>query len=235
MTIDTTFDVRLDAGGKDPDFASPTLKRYHLSLWSKALPSGEIFELSDARPGGYIRHQSALGDFWLSSDGVIPTYARYPALAQITGHLPAGAIEEFLRAAYTVGGFVLWPGNRIGGKWTINQARGCLRRISDRMDLTVEAIRRHYLGMPSPLGETLGRYADFFELFDDFRGYVDFWLLQDLVTDDYASVRFFLPFSDFQAPHVPGSLDAYLEYRSRTLEFIDARNRRIAAWCATGP
>ena len=54
------------------------------------------------------------------------------------------------------------------------------------MDLTLECIRRHYLGDPvTPLGETLGRYREFFDLFDDFRGYVDFFLLQVLVTDDY--------------------------------------------------
>ena len=80
-------------------------------------------------------------------------------------------------------------GNRIDRKWTINQARGCLRRISDRLDLTLECIRRHYLGLddPSRLGETLKLYSDFFALFESFRGYVDFFLLQDLVTDDYSA------------------------------------------------
>jgi hypothetical protein len=34
------------------------------------------------------------------------------------------------------------------------------------------------------------RYRDFFALFESFRGYVDFFLLQDLVTDDYSGVTF---------------------------------------------
>jgi hypothetical protein len=38
--------------------------------------------------------------------------------------------------------------------------------------LTLECIRRHYLDEPSPLSDTLARYADFFGLFGDFAGYV---------------------------------------------------------------
>ena len=33
--IDTTFDVRSDAGGMDPDSHSKTLRRYHQLLWRK--------------------------------------------------------------------------------------------------------------------------------------------------------------------------------------------------------
>ena len=55
----------------------------------------------------------------------------------------------------------------------------------------------------SPLGETLARYNDFFALFENFSGYVDFLLLQDLVTDDRAAVTFFMPFDDFKTPSVP--------------------------------
>lgn len=39
MTIDITFDFRRDAI-KDPDIDSPTLRHYHMLLWSKPLPSG---------------------------------------------------------------------------------------------------------------------------------------------------------------------------------------------------
>ena len=43
----------------------------------------------------------------------------------------------------------------------------------------------------------LGRYVDFFELFVDFRGYTNFFLLQDLVMDDHTAVRFFTPLCGF--------------------------------------
>ncbi|WP_425463848.1 DUF6994 family protein [Nocardioides aurantiacus] len=40
MSIDTAFDVRTDAGGRDPDSYSPTLRDYHQILWTKPLPRG---------------------------------------------------------------------------------------------------------------------------------------------------------------------------------------------------
>ena len=53
--------------------------------------------------------------------------------------------------AYTIGGIMVFPGNQVDRKWTINQARGCTRSISDRFDLTLECIRRHYSDWESPL------------------------------------------------------------------------------------
>ena len=120
-----------------------------------------------------------------------------------------------------------FPGNAIDHKWTINQARGCLRKISDRLDLTLECIRRYYLGQGSPLSETLARDRDFFALFADFSGYVDFFLLQDLVADDCSAVDVFPPFDDFRTPAMPKDVETYGEYRRRTIEFVEARNRRI--------
>jgi hypothetical protein len=109
---------------------------------------------------------------------------------------------------------MVFPGEKVDGKMTINGQRGCHPRIKDRFDLTVECIRRHYGGEPSPLSDTLARYADFFARFGDFAAYVDCLLLQDL-TDE--------------GTRTPQTLDAYLVYRERAIDFIEARNRRIAA------
>ena len=46
-TFHTSFDLRTDAGGKDPDKRSPTLRRYHRLLWSEPLPGGAMFDLDD--------------------------------------------------------------------------------------------------------------------------------------------------------------------------------------------
>lgn len=119
------------------------------------------------------------------------------------------------------------------GKPTINQARGWNRAtIGDRMDLTLECIRRHYAGdSATPLGETLARYADFFDLLTDFRGYVDFFLLQDLVTLDYSAVNFFTDFDGtFSSSAVPRDLATYTRFRKASIAFVLARNARIAAW-----
>lgn len=227
MLIDTSFDFRNDAGGKDPDLFSPTLRRYHQHLWSRPLPSGVMFHLDTTTRFAYLHHRSDLGEFWLSSDAVIPTFGGWLAMRPLIGQLQPHELENFTAVGYTMGGMMIFPGNKVTGKLTINGARGFLRRIADRMDLTLECIRRHYLGQTSPLGETLNRYRDFFALFGDFRGYSGFFLLQDLLTDDGSAVNFFLPFHDFQLPAVPLDIDAYRRYRDLSIRFIAQRNHRI--------
>jgi len=98
------------------------------------------------------------------------------------------------------------------------------------MDLTLECIRRHYIGSTSPLAATLDRHRDFFALFGDFRRCVDFFLLQDLVTPDLSAISFFAPFTDFATPPVPREVETYAEFMRKSIEFVEARKRRIAAW-----
>ena len=232
MLIDTAFDFRSDASGRDPDAYSPTLRRYHRLLWSKPLPGGRPFPLTDTTSGVYLHHCSELGEFFLSSDSVIPTFTRWRSMQHITGQFPEEEHEAFRAVGYTIGGMMVFPANPIDGKPTINVARGFTRAIADRFDLTLECIRRHYLGQNSPLGETLSRYREFFALFDDFCGYVEFFLLQDLVSATGAEIDFFMPFDDFSSPSTPADADAYREYRHRSVDFIQARNRRIDRYAA---
>lgn len=227
MIIDTTYDVRTDAGGKDPDSHSPTLRRYHQLLWSRPLPNGTLFDLDVTTPGFYLHHRSELGEFGLASDSVIPSYAGYISMAPILAQFSREETEAFIAIGYTIGGMMVFPGNAVDCKPTLNGARGFHPRIRDRMDLTLECIRRHYLAQPSPLAATLTRYSDFFALFSEFRGYVDFFLLHDLVAATGAAVRFFLPFNDFNPPAMPRDADDYRKYRRLSVEFIDARNHRI--------
>ena len=142
--IDTTFDFRSDSGGKDPDTDSPTLRCYHRLLWSKALPSGIVFELDDTTPGAYLHHRSDTGEFFLASDSVLPTFIKHPRMKPITEQLTEHEKESFLRLGYTIGGMLVFPGNRVDGKMTINGARGFHPRIADRFDMTLECVRRHY-------------------------------------------------------------------------------------------
>ena len=130
---------------------------------------------------------------------------------------------------------MVWPGNQIDRKLTVNTARGLHPRIKDRMDLTLECIRRHYLGQDSPLTETLGRYRDFFALLECFAGFVDYFLLQDMVTAARTAVEFFMPFDDFKTPAVPRNVDNYRSFRERSMGFISARNRRIDRLLITEP
>ena len=136
--------------------------------------------------------------------------------------------EAFHKIGYSIGGMIVWPGNRIDRKPTMNVARGFHPFIGDRFDLTLEAIRRHYEGGTSPLGGAISRYADFFGLFDSFEQYVDYFFLDDLV--DGAKVKFFTSsFRDFGQSPYPRDLDEYEEFRTNNYAFINARNQRIAA------
>lgn len=226
--VDVTFDFRSDTPeGGDPDALSPTLRRYHQLLWGRPLPSGAEFTLDASQPGHYLHHRSSLGEFTLSSDSIIPTFTRWVRMQHIVTQIPEEENEAFRAIGYTIGGMTLWPCNPVDGQRTINVERGFNQKIADRMDLTLECIRRHYLGQPSPMDATLEGHAGFFALFGDFRGFVDHFLLQDLVTADYSAVSFVMPFDDFRPPAVPGDLAAYLDYRKRTIAFIAARNSRI--------
>ena len=126
-----------------------------------------------------------------------------------------------------MGGMMLFPGNRIDGKATINGARGFHPLIKDRIDLTLECIRRFYNGEANPLQDVLSRYSEFFTLFENFKGYVDFFLLQDLVNKDYSAVEFFMPFKNFKTPATPKTLEAYCSYKEQAIKFVNKRNQRI--------
>lgn len=231
--IDPNFDSRDDAGDGDPDAKSKTLRRYHRLLWSKPLPNGDPFDLVDTRKNCYLFHESKRGRFVLASDTVVPTFRSYVKMKPIIEQVSADELDEFQALNHSMAGAMVFPGEKRAGTQTINQARGFQNAgtIADRFDLTVEAIRRHYRNEPSPLAKTLHNYRDFFDLFEDFRGYVDHFLLQDLVDDNLESVRLFTPFEDFAVTSpLPEDVAAYRAYRDRATEFLRARNRRIGDW-----
>ncbi len=231
-TIDTSFDVREDTPpGKDPDRFSPTLRRYHRMLWSKPLPGGGQFTLDASTSKAYLYHQSSLGEFLLASDSAIPTFIGHRSLANIVEQVPLADLEAFNRLTYTIGGMMIFPGNQVNRQRTINGARGCHPRIKDRFDLTIECIRRHYGGDSSPLSDVLARYDDYFRLFESFHGYVEFFLLQDLVDPAFSTVHTWAPFDDFTTSPLPATVELYLQYRDAALEFVEKRNSRIREYC----
>jgi hypothetical protein len=228
--VDTTFDVRTDSNGRDPDNSSNTLKQYHKFLWSKELPTGKLFELDDTIKNAYLYYKSELGEFFLASDSIIHTYFKWKRTQHIIIQISKEEMAEFYKLAHTVGGYIIFPGNRVDGQNTMNQARGMSRAINDRIDLTLECIRRYYIHEASPLADTITRYSDFFDLFLDFKGYCEFFLLQDLVTSDFANIKYFLPFTDFSAGQVPKTVDEYRTYMQNNVEFITSRNRRVSTY-----
>ena len=232
-SIDITFNVYSDTpSGKDPDSYSPTLRSYHMFLWSKPLPNKVNFALND-KTSKLLHHQSDLGEFFLSSDSIGHTYGGGPtgykvkSVSHILDQVAPDEIERFFNVCCTIGAYIIFPSKRIDNKPTINGARGLNHKIKDRFDLTLECIRRYYKNEDSPLTDTLSRYSKFFNLFESFQGYVDFFLLQDLVLKDYSEIKFWLPFSNFNNSPLPTSVDEYIFYSKNVTNFVIARNQRI--------
>jgi hypothetical protein len=225
MIIDTNFNFYSDSNGGDPDSTSPTLRQYHKILWSKPLPNGKLLELRDDKNGAYLYHQSELGDFFLGSDAITHSYKNHKRKKWLTDQIPT-EVNDLYCTGSTIGSYLIFPNRRIDGMQTINQARGVNRFIDDRFDLTLECIRLFYSGEKSPLYDTLLRYEDFFYLFDDFLGYVHFFLLDDLL-DENNKIGFYLPFDDFNSPPLFSDVDQYRFYKKRVMDFIKSRNKRI--------
>lgn len=217
----------LGGSKSDPDALSKTLQRYHQIIWSRPLPNGETMELQAGAGATYLTWK----DFRFGSDSIIASfrYEKYRyMIEQVQQAVPdyRAFMEEYLHRSYTIGGTIIFP-KRPGG---INQSRGCNAKIHDRWDLTLECIRRYYNGETSPLYDALCKDKAFFDLFVDFKGYVDFFFLQDCVTSDYKKVIMWCSNSDLESEPLPQSVDAYLLWIYRALDFVDKRNKRIQEW-----
>ena len=231
MEIDTLFDFRSDSNGKDPDAYSPTLRSYHRFLWSKQLPIGERLEIEEINSELIFRFNMQTLKF--GSDSISNSYIGTKKISHLSGQIAQTEFEEFRDKGSTIGGYLIFPSEREGGKMTINGARGFNTKIADRFDLTLECIRLHYQRLQHPLevsfNSPINRF--FFSLFKDFKGYVDFFLLQDLVDNNYERVYFFTATKTaFAGSPIPDTAAEYREYKMATLEFVRRRNQRIREW-----
>jgi len=226
--IDITFDFRSDSKGKDPDSYSPTLNAYHRFLWSKKLPNGEVMELkSKGAPFAFYWK-----DFCFSSDTIIIEMAHLKNKKIIDQvHERFSNFDEYyehlLHRSYTIGSMVIFPVHVN----SMNQRKGTNLRIADRWDLTLECIRRHYAGEESPLTKVIEQDRAFYDLFADFQGYVDFFFLQDCVSEDYSSVNIWMGDASFRKSGLPETVEDYFKYLLKEHIFLDNRNRRIQEYC----
>lgn len=222
MKIDLNFNFYTDSGGRDPDLFSPTLKEYHRFLWSKELPNGKVFDLNPLN--GYLTHESTLGKFIVGSDAITNSYRHHKRKQWLIKEVRSEC-DHLFDSCCNISSYIIFPKNKINNQQSINQYRGINRFIDDRFDLTLECIRRFYLGQKSPLFDTLSRYSSFFELFVNFEGYVNFFFLQDLLTKD-GLVNFFLDFDDFKKWEFKCK-DDYIYYSDKVIQFTKGRLQRI--------
>lgn len=208
----------------DPDSESKTLKKYHKIVWSKQLPNGEFMNLTEGYGANYLTWKG----FRFGSDSIIASfrYEKYRfMIKQVMNYLPnyKDFMENYTRKSYTLGGSIIFP--KMQG--SINQSRGCNPFKRDRFDLTLECIRKFYNNEKSPLYDTLLKNKSFFDLFVDFKGYVDYFYLQDLVNDDYSCVIFWIGNGNFEKNPFPKTVEEYLMWIDKQLNFVSNRNKRI--------
>ena len=241
MVIDTSFDFTTDsphywddfwdnkdglgAGGSDPDSVSRTLKLYHKTLWSKELPCGERMELSEGSKYDYLTWNG----FSFGSDSIIVSFRYHKnrtLIDEVSRSIPdyKAFVEDYIHRSYTIGGMTIFPRHPN----SINQRKGTNKQISDRWDLTLECIRRYYCGETSPLSEVLESDRAFFDLFIDFKGYVDYFFFQDCVNEDYSAVKIWHGKGDFTENPLPETVKDYLAWIEKEMIFLDQRNKRIA-------
>lgn len=240
LDLDTNYYEDPDLSGDDPDASSPLLNEHHQRLWSKSLPSGKEFTLESIRNGRLLlRHKSDLGRFVLSSDAIVHSYFYSLNQAAYGQRFPKGAVQsikskpvlikDFWDKAVGIACYTIFPAESKRGQHTINQARGTSGKICDRFDLTLECIRRFYENIEdeNPLYEALNRERKFFSIFGSFKGYVDFFLFQDLIRSNYRSIKFWLPFDNFARSPLPRDAKEYQLYKENVCEFIAKRKQRM--------
>jgi hypothetical protein len=224
ITIDTKFNFSNDTKCGDPDKDSQKLYEYHKLLWEKVTPCGKKLDLDIINNNGQLLLKSNMYDDF-SSDRMFPHFVgKYNN--RFAGWLNNSEISELKYMVRTIGGHIIFPAHMNNGK-TINQIRGCNFQICDRFDLTLECIRLFYSNKKSPLFEVCLRYRIFFDLFINFKNYINYFLLQDLI-DDQGNIIFSLPFDNFNRSPLPVSIEEYKLYKKHTIDLINNRNKRIS-------
>ena len=237
LDIDVDFDFTTDHeywktynkghSESDPDTNSPRLRLYQQMLYSRQTPSGNalILEQGKNRNDDYL----VCDGVRYGSDSIINMYAyQLPEIEKEIENYEK-KINEYIHKGYTIGGEIIFPKH----KMSMNQCRGINHSIKDRFDLTLECIRLFYEGKNNPLNDVLKRDEEFFGLFVNFRGYVDFFFLNDLVSDDYKKVKLFLGADGemFNRNPLPQNKQEWEQLLDNQMQFLEKRNKRIKRFC----
>lgn len=225
----------------DPDTSSRFLRRYHYLLWNnkKISPNrNEKFGLIEATDmNDYLVYDKK---FRFGADCIINLYTHHnnefirnilKNVRKQMGDSYKIRENEYIHKSYTIGANLIFPKHRP----SINTVRGNIYGIADRIDLTMECIRRWYENRNdyTPLSYILNEYdAWFFEKFETFENYIDFFLMQDLVSrgaDGKYNINFFLKRNAQGDLHgYPENENEWFELYDNELSFLDNRNKTIA-------
>lgn len=229
---------------RDPDSWHKDLRAFHRILWSRPLRTGDAWSFTPTR-GSYLRctqrRDSAPQEWSIGSDNFATTHTS--ALPGMAAALP-GYERQHLHEFCSIGGYIAFPNGKfqtretrsVSRKWTINQARGCDRSISDRFDLTLEAIRLYFTGVvardKNPIGDVLDAYGWFFDFFgtgdEGFSAYVDYFFLGPMVSRGGVKPLYggTLNFDDALPRHESG----YRQYIKAQATVVRERAELITGW-----
>lgn len=224
----------LHSSCKDPDVYSKLMQKYHRVLWSvQKLQNGQNMELK-AGCGSYYLYWSK---FRFGADSIVNMYFHHKGAQSLLNEEIKQAliknfgettdfkdfVKKYLYKTYTIGGSIIFPKNGVTN--SINIRRYSL--LKDRFDLTLECIRRYYEKETSPMSKVLKANASFFKLFDNFKEYVDFFFLQDLVNNDYTKINYFNLTNELEKVSYPQTEKDWLDLYKNQIDFVKKRNERI--------
>lgn len=230
---------------RDPDSWHKGLRESHRILWSRPLPSGDAWSFKPMR-GWYLKNSESRGHepspWSVGSDNFATTHTN--ALPNMAAAIP-GYENGHVHDLCTIGGYIVFPNGLAQAratqararKWTLNQAKGCEGRISDRFDLTLEAIRLYFAGITAryanPLGDVLDAYGWFFDPFgrgaEGFQAYVSYFFLDPMVSAGRV-VPTYGHALDFCDALPRRSQSGYYDYIKAQRAAVIARNELIARW-----
>ena len=234
-----TFDKRVDLTDYDPDTKSLKLMHHLYELYKEDKGNGCFLQ-------GLI--ESNENDLYIET---VDIHLGCDSIANLL-NIDALLIDNNSRRTYctlanTLGAKIIFPKNG-KGCFSINNARNC--KVVDRFDYTLECIRRYYNGEESRLNDVflLEKNKKFFNLFrnkdndsgkDAFKNYVNFFFLNDLVSDDFEKVKFFINTDEdtenrqklinFEnsISKYPYKIEDWRELYKETMLFVIKRNLRI--------
>lgn len=234
------------AGGqpRDPDAWHRGLRESHRILWSRPLRTGNSWSFRP-KSGWYLKNaeprEKEPAEWSVGSDNFATTHTS--ALPTMAAGI-RGYDKKHLHAFCTIGGYIVFPNglaqtrktNARARKWTLNQARGCDPRISDRFDLTLEAIRLYFNGSTTrdanPIGDVLDAYGWFFDSFgkgaEGFDAYVDYFFLNPMVSGGRV-VALYGRDLDFGSA-LPSCESTYRDYIENQSAVVKMRNELITRW-----
>ena len=196
--------------GNDADYDNPYLKTAMRELYGR---KGFDFGKNRDNFFGNDKKNQYRPDGYSSYTSLTTNYVTSMPFRQKAVKNNRELAERCYFLAGTIAGELFFPARKLGCN-TVNQARGCHREINDMVHQTLESIKKYYEKERGdyPIKREIETYGYFFDSFDSFDEYIEYNFLQD---HELLPKRF------------PTNEEELVEFWKRSIEFMEARARRI--------